>query len=191
MLKSLRRKEREATFKAEALAHLDRLYRIAMWLERDQERAENLVRETLTRGLRSFDKFDAETSLCTWLCRIMYKVVDDAQLAGTRAHRSDTEETFDGTIQFETHTPPNLSETEILLALRSLTPNHQEMLLLSDAEDMTYKEIAGALNITTGVVMARLSRARKMLRTELVRIVNKSESENATGGAQILLPSGA
>ncbi len=191
MLKSLRRKEREGAFKAEALAHLDRLYRIAMWVERDQVGAENLVRETLERGLRSSDKYEVGTNLCAWLCRIMYKIVDDVRSAGTRAHRSNAEEAFDGTIQFETYTPPNLSETEILQALRSLTPNHQEMLLLSDAEDMTYKEIADALNITTGVVMARLSRARKSLRTELVRILNKRESDSAEGGAQVFLPSGA
>src|SRR5215510_6336312 len=36
-----------AAFEAEALPHLDRLFRLAMWFERDRDEAEDLVQETL------------------------------------------------------------------------------------------------------------------------------------------------
>ena len=44
----------ESTWKAfenEALPHADRLFRLAMWLERDRAEAEDLVQETLTQAL--------------------------------------------------------------------------------------------------------------------------------------------
>jgi hypothetical protein len=41
-----------AAFEAEALPHIDRLFRLAMWLEKERGAAEDLVQETLKRGAR-------------------------------------------------------------------------------------------------------------------------------------------
>ena len=41
---------------------------------------------------------------------------------------------------------------------------YQEIVLLSDVEQLTYKEIAVALDVPVGTVMSRLSRARDKLR---------------------------
>lgn len=46
-----------ASFEAEALPHAPRLFRLAMWLERDRHEAEDLVQETLTQALQSFHRF--------------------------------------------------------------------------------------------------------------------------------------
>ena len=45
-----------AAFEAEALPLAPGLFRLAMWLERDRTEAEDLVQETLTRGLESFHR---------------------------------------------------------------------------------------------------------------------------------------
>ncbi len=42
-------------FEAEAMPHVDRLFRLATWLERNRAEAEDLVQETLTQALLSFD----------------------------------------------------------------------------------------------------------------------------------------
>ena len=40
-------------FEAEAMPHVDRLFRLAMWLERDRTEAEDLVHETLAQASQS------------------------------------------------------------------------------------------------------------------------------------------
>ena len=57
----------------------------------------------------------------------------------------------------------------MLLALQQIPQHHQEVILLCDVEDMTYKEIAAALDVPIGTVMSRLHRGRELLRTELAR----------------------
>ena len=42
---------RWAIFEAEALPHVDRLFRLAMWFERDRSEAEDLVQETMLQAL--------------------------------------------------------------------------------------------------------------------------------------------
>ena len=58
-------------------------------------------------------------------------------------------------------------EEEVLNALQRLPPHYQEVVILSDVEDLSYKEIGDALSIPTGTVMSRLHRGRSLLRTEL------------------------
>jgi RNA polymerase sigma-70 factor (ECF subfamily) len=57
----------------------------------------------------------------------------------------------------------------MLLAMREIPAHHQEVILLCDVEEMTYKEIAAALDIPIGTVMSRLHRGRELLRIALAR----------------------
>ena len=49
----------------------------------------------------------------------------------------------------------------------------REILLLRDIEGWSYKQLASALNVPSGTVMSRLSRARQRLRQELARGQNE------------------
>jgi DNA-directed RNA polymerase specialized sigma24 family protein len=51
------RQESWTSFESEALPHLDRLFRLAMWFERDRQKAEDLVQDTLLQALRSFHRY--------------------------------------------------------------------------------------------------------------------------------------
>lgn len=44
------------------------------------------------------------------------------------------------------------------------------MVLLADVEEFSYKEVAETLKIPVGTVMSRLSRGRKLLRSELAGV---------------------
>ena len=55
----------------------------------------------------------------------------------------------------------------MLEALADLPVHFQEVVLLSDIEELSYREIASVLDIPIGTVMSRLHRARRMLRVAL------------------------
>ena len=58
-------------------------------------------------------------------------------------------------------------DEEVLGALKRLPQHYQEVVILADVEEMSYKEIADALSIPAGTVMSRLHRGRSLLRSEL------------------------
>jgi RNA polymerase sigma-70 factor (ECF subfamily) len=157
-----------ASFEAEALPHLDGLFRLAMWLERDRAAAEDLVQETFVEALQSFHRFERGTNCRAWLIAIMRHLQGKRWRARGRARMvSDDEVDLAGTIPFEPPVPEDLTDTEVLGALAALPRAFQEVLLLADVQELSYKEIAATLQIPVGTVMSRLHRARQMMRRQL------------------------
>jgi len=72
----------------------------------------------------------------------------------------------------DTETPEtillNRSNSDLVQrAIEDLPVHYRETLLLCDAEEMSYQEIAQVLSIPIGTVMSRLARARKAVREVL------------------------
>lgn len=156
------------SFEGEALPYQSDLYRIARWLLRDRNEAEDLVQETFVAALGSFHRFEKGTNCRAWLIKIMYHHLGKRRRSESRLRLvSDTDENLAEQLVFNPPTPQNITEQEVLEALRSLPLQFQEVVILSDVEELSYKEIADALSIPTGTVMSRLHRGRRLLRTEL------------------------
>jgi len=165
--------EEWGSFENEALPHYADLYRMAKWLLGNRDQAEDLVQETLLAALGSFHRFEKGTNCRAWLIKIMYHTLSKRRRSENRLRLvNDTDEQIAETVAFEPPTPENVTEQEVLQALKRLPQQFQEVVILSDVEDMTYKEIADALSIPTGTVMSRLHRGRKLLRAELVAYAN-------------------
>jgi len=159
-----------SAFEAEAMPHVDRLFRHAMWLERNREEAEDLVQETLSQALQSFHRFTPGTNCRAWLVSILQHVRSNRRRRQGRVIAdSSVEERISSIIPFVPPIPDRVTDEDMLDALRRIPERHQEVILLCDVEDMTYKEIAAALDIPIGTVMSRLHRGRDLLRTELIR----------------------
>jgi RNA polymerase sigma-70 factor, ECF subfamily len=79
--------------------------------------------------------------------------------------------------------PQDLTDEEILAALARI-PAQFQVIVLSDVEQFSYKEIAAALSIPVGTVMSRLHRGRALLRSELGGLARGSrrEREAVEGG---------
>lgn len=156
------------TFEAEAMPHAASLFRVALWLTRDRTEAEDLLQETLTEALGSFHRF-AEGSNCrAWLVSIMYHRQSKRRHAATRLQLvSNAEEHIANTIAFEPPTPQNLTDEEVLSALKQLPRSFQEVVILADIEELSYREIAFVTDVPVGTVMSRISRGRKLLRAKL------------------------
>jgi RNA polymerase sigma-70 factor (ECF subfamily) len=156
------------TFEAEALPHVDRLFRLAMWLERSRSEAEDVVQDTMIEALKSFHRFRPGTNCRAWLVTILHHIVSNRRRTRQRSIIvDDPEDRVAQTVQFVPPVPQNLTDEDILGALRRLPPQFQEVIVLSDVEELTYKEIAEALSIPLGTVMSRLHRGRALLRSEL------------------------
>ncbi|MGD1277440.1 MAG: sigma-70 family RNA polymerase sigma factor [Tepidisphaeraceae bacterium] len=165
-------------FEQLALAQLDTLYRVARRLCRTGGEAEDLVQETYVRALRAAESFQLEEfGIRPWLLRIMRNLhasraqrqqrqpdsLDDQQVESTAAEA----EVVGGS---EDETRAWLLEgmdEQLVAALGQLPAEYQETLLLWAVDDMSYKEIALALDIPIGTVMSRLHRARQRLATQL------------------------
>ncbi|MGE0131610.1 MAG: sigma-70 family RNA polymerase sigma factor [Blastocatellales bacterium] len=158
--------QRLETFEAEAMSFSGQLFRIALRVCRDREKAEDLVQETYLQAWRSFHRFELGTNLRAWLYRILFNVF----YSGLRRERLDLspiEETIAETIAYDPPTPQHLTEEEVLAALERVPRDFQVPVVLADVEELSYREIAEALQIPLGTVMSRLHRGRKLLRMEL------------------------
>jgi RNA polymerase sigma-70 factor (ECF subfamily) len=155
-------------FETLAMEQLDLLYRIAKRLMRNPSAAEDLVQETYLRALRSYESFDLkEFGIRPWLLRIMHNLhlsrfkrekrqpatLQDGQLeaASKGVGQPLPRDNFEGMDQ------------QLVRAVEQLPEEYQTALLLWAIEEMSYKEIAVALEVPIGTVMSRLHRARARL----------------------------
>lgn len=159
-----------AAFEAEALPHVDRLFRLAMWFERNRPEAEDLVQETMMQALQSFHRFQPGTNCRAWLTTILQHLRSNRRRARGRSPLVDDPEDRIGlATPFVPQLPQQLTDEDLLGALRRIPAPFQEVIILCDVEELTYKEIADALDIPIGTVMSRLHRGRALLRAELGR----------------------
>ncbi len=166
-----------SAFKAEALAHLDAVYRYALALTRDRSEAEDLTQDTFLQALRHWDQFRPGTNARAWLftiCRNLFlrqrerrareEPTETAALDGLAA----ASETFaapsdGGRALFET---PELGDV-IRRELDKLPLEYREVVELSDLQDQSYADIAQVLGLPLGTVKSRLFRGRRLLQEAL------------------------
>ncbi|CAN5668218.1 sigma-70 family RNA polymerase sigma factor [soil metagenome] len=162
------KEEKWQAFEAEAMPHLADLYRVAMWLVRNQTEAEDLVQETFIQALQSFHRYELGTNCKAWMTTILYHLNSKRKRKlGQMPMIGDAEEMLAGTLRFQPSVVPHITDREILNALKDMPKNFREVVILADVEDFAYREIAEILDVPIGTVMSRLHRGRKILRGEL------------------------
>ncbi len=157
---------REGGRSAELAAEIPRLRRFARLLTRgDAAAADDLVQETLLRGLRSIDSFREDAALGTWMTTIMLNL-----------HRSEHRRRARGETDPETAAPEpseparqeqRLEVQETLAALRALPEEQRLAIALVSVQDMSYAEAAKTLGVKLGTLMSRISRGRAAMRARL------------------------
>jgi RNA polymerase sigma-70 factor (ECF subfamily) len=158
--------QRLEIFEGEVLSFSSQLFRVALRVCRDREKAEDLIQETYLQAWRSFHRFEIGTNLRAWLFKILFNVYY-GDIRRDRLDLTHIEETIAETIAYDPPTPQHLTEEEVLAALERIPRDFQVPVVLADVEDLSYREIADTLRIPLGTVMSRLHRGRKLLRMEL------------------------
>ena len=174
-----------AAFEGEVLPHVDRLFRLAMWLERNRADAEDVVQETMIQALRSFHRFQPGTNCRAWLITILQRIVSNRRRAkGRSIVVDDPDDRIANAVPFVPPVPQELTDEVVLDSLRRLPAPFQEVILLCDVEDLSYKEAAAALAIPIGTVMSRLHRGRAQLRAGLAAVEGASLGGHAVDEAR-------
>ena len=163
-------------FEQLAMPLFDQLYNHACWLTGDRVDAEDLVQETYAKALKGFGAFAEGTNLRAWMFRILRNafLTSRSGLAAHNTARLEEEGLDTDDAAIDQVTPEEIllrSETRdaIYAALEALPVSYREIILLSEADEMSYREIAVVLDVPVGTVMSRLSRARARLRRELLK----------------------
>jgi len=120
------------------------------------------------QALRSFPRLQPGTNCRAWLITILQRVVSNRRRTKGRSILvSDPDDGIAQTVPFVPPVPQKLTDATVLASLQRLPTAFQEVIILCDIEDLSYKEAAEALAIPIGTVMSRLHRGRAQLRTEL------------------------
>ncbi len=161
-------------FEMEVLPLTADLFRIAMFLTRNRDEAEDLVQETLMQGLKSFHRYTLGTNARAWLTKIMYNTFYKQLRKKTNLKLvPDPDDIIAQTLAYEPPVSEKVTDEEVLLAIDKVPETYREIVVLSDVEGFSYKEIAAILEIPIGTVMSRLHRGRGVLRKELAEIANE------------------
>ena len=170
-------------FEVEALPHWNDLHRTALRQLRDEALAEDVLQEAYLKAWKSFHQFRRGTDCRAWLFRIMFNCIHDhhrqwfnTKTVGEVEGRPEIHYPYSPPI------PSGLTDDEIKRAVDGLDANFREVLLLSDVEEFTYREIAEVLGLPMGTVMSRLSRARRQLRTSLAGVAESYGIGHAAAG---------
>jgi len=155
-------------FDREAWPHFREIARAALRLTRRPAEAEDLASEVYLQAWKSFARFERGTNCRAWL----YKILWNVNLQRNRKKvpftlGAEGEEKLAETLAAEEPTPTEIKDEEVAAALDAISAGHRQILLLSDVEEFTYKEIAAILRVPIGTVMSRLSRARAALRDKV------------------------
>ncbi|HEV8574438.1 MAG TPA: sigma-70 family RNA polymerase sigma factor [Dehalococcoidia bacterium] len=164
------------SFEREALSYVDSLYGTALRLTRRPADAEDLVQDTYLKAFRSSAQFTRGTNLKAWLFTILHNT-----FRNVRRHDGRNPVDIDSEVVEQAAADPTQDPTpeqiltratldvDLQTALDELPESFRQAVWLRDVEELSYADIAAALDVPIGTVMSRISRGRRMLYDRLAR----------------------
>ena len=159
--------------------HQRMVYQLSLNLLGDHNEALDLSQEVFLRVFRTIHGFRGQSTLRTWIYRIVVNQARNRQRWWRRRHRSqqvslddhirdhgDLPEQNDGGAPDRLLGRKELA-AQIGSALDSLPFDQKTALVLREIDGLSYEEIGFSLGIAVGTVKSRLARARETLRAQL------------------------
>ena len=128
----------------------------------DPSFANDLVQETLLKAWSNSDKYSPGTNLKAWLFTILRNTYFSA-LRKSRREVQDVEGAMAATLASAPEQHGHLDLADFNKALKQLSPDQREALLLIGAEGFSYEEVAEIAGCAPGTVKSRVNRARMRL----------------------------
>lgn len=136
-----------------------KLYKTAISILKNDDDACDAIQEALVNSYKHLDSLKNKEYFMTWLTRILinvcYSIINKNKKI-TYIDRTITEETQG---YYDTYKVESTVES----TLNKIDDDLREIVILYYYDDMSVSEISEILNIPTGTVKSRLSRARKSI----------------------------
>ncbi|WP_436796223.1 sigma-70 family RNA polymerase sigma factor [Actinospongicola halichondriae] len=145
--------------------YFNRLRRYCQRHTNDRHEAEEVAQEAFVKALRSMDSLQGERRFYPWMTVIAKRIIIDRHRKMARIDL--TEEPDLGSVEPDIdHLFAEVDAGHVREAMDNLGPRHREVLMLREAQSLSYADIAGTLDVPVTTVEALLHRARKALRRE-------------------------
>lgn len=176
------------------LEHQKNVYNLCYRMAGNPDDAMDLSQETFLRAWRCLDQYQFASAFSTWLYRLCSNICID--FLRRRRRQQTVPLTFeDADGEEQTYAVPDaqplpeeqvelkLTRETLAAAMAQLLPEHRAVLQLRVVNEMSYEQIADVLDIQTGTVKSRLSRARNQLKKILERgnLSRRASSESMEG----------
>jgi RNA polymerase sigma-70 factor, ECF subfamily len=161
--------DRATRFRSLALPLLAYLNRLAFALTGSRQSAEDLVQESVLRGLQYFDTYRGD-DFRAWMAAIMRNLNRDRP----RRTPIPIDEEWLEQIPDPAHDPEQTvlardSAERLRCLIQGLPEPLRDVLVMREFGELSYAQIASTLEMPIGTVMSRLSRARDDLRAAWIK----------------------
>lgn len=156
-----------------------KIYALTYGITGSVEDARDATQETFIAAYRNLPRFRGEAQVSSWLHRIaVNQCITRQRRARVRAETGLEDEVEAGREQFLSTgadaSPAHASESQqravaVRRAVASLPQELREVVLMKEFEELTFQEIADALQIPLSTVKSRLYTALRQLRLKLER----------------------
>jgi RNA polymerase sigma-70 factor (ECF subfamily) len=172
--------KKRQSFEAEALPHMDALYRTALRMTRNENDAEDLVQETYVKAYRFWDRFESGSNCRAWLFKIMTNIFINEYRSKSRSPLSVNVDELDDNFLYgqlaaekpienpERQLFAKIFDDDVKRAIEELPDDFRLVVILSFLEGFSYQEIADIMDLQLGTVKSRLHRGRKLLQKALL-----------------------
>ncbi len=166
-----------------------RLARLISRFVRDSAEVEDVTQEAFIKAYRALPTFRGESAFYTWLYRIGINTAKNHlqklknRTPTTSIFDAEESEGFeDAGLLHESSTPENeLMSKQVIdvvnSSLQELPYDLRTALTLREIEELSYEEIAAAMNCPVGTVRSRIFRAREAIATNLRPLLGTSKDK--------------
>ena len=168
-----------AAFDELVLRHQQRALNVAYQLLRNHEDATEVAQDAFVRVYQNIGQFRGECEFTTWLHQIVVNLARNKHRWWMRRGRQTTVSmdcpvaTEEGEMQMQIADKLDGPDTQLVQdefvqtlsrKMAGLPRKFREVLVLRNIEELSYEEIATALDCSVGTVKSRIARAREALR---------------------------
>ena len=152
-----------------------RVFALAVRMCPTPELAEEAAQEAFLAAWQGLHFFRGDSAFATWLYRLTSNACVDL-LRRENRHQGPSldDESVSAEVPDPAPTPEKAVEQQELrrqieAGLKTLSPEHREVLILREIQQLSYDEIADVLSLDLGTVKSRINRGRRQLREFLLK----------------------